>query len=83
VTLYYNGPGGSTSIYCTMDSSLPSISIPSWAGYRFDGYYTAGGTQYYNGNGQAVRSYNDWGVTALYAHWTRLYTISRWNGSSW
>ena len=52
------GTGGTTNVTATYDSAMPSITLPTRAGYTFAGYYdnTSGGTQYYTAAGASVRS---------------------------
>ena len=58
--------------YDTAKGSYPSITLPTYARYTFNGYYTAttGGTQYYNASGNSVRTFNLTTTTTLYAQWT-------------
>ena len=53
-----SGTGGTASTTATYGSAMPSITIPSRAGYTFGGYYTAtggSGTQYYTDSGTSAR----------------------------
>ena len=69
------GSGGTTSVnitYGTTQGNYPSITLPTKSGYAFDGYYTGtngGGTQYYNKNGNSVRTWDIASDTTLYAKW--------------
>ena len=80
VTLDKNGgTGGSDSANATYGKDMPAITVPSWAGYNFAGYYDAktGGNQYYNASGASVRSWDKAAATTLYAHWTgKTYTVN-------
>lgn len=78
VTLNNNGGSGGTGsvniVYGTVTGSYPSISLPTRTGYTFAGYYTAasGGTQYYNAQGNSVRTFDVTANTTWYAHWTPI-----------
>lgn len=83
VTLNNNGGSGGTGsvniVYGTATGSYPSISLPTRTGYTFAGYYTAasGGTQYYNAQGNSVRTFDITANTTWYAHWTaNTYTFT-------
>ena len=68
-----SGSGGSSSVQATYGSAMPSMTRPTRAGYTFGGYYTGtggSGTQYYNANGESVRSWDQTSNTTLYAKWT-------------
>ncbi|MGN0798698.1 MAG: InlB B-repeat-containing protein [Christensenellales bacterium] len=72
-----SGSGGSSSATATYNATLPSISIPSRAGYTFGGYYTGtggSGTQYYNSSGAGTRSWTTDGGATLYANWSAIPT---------
>ena len=75
------GTGGTSSIKTTYDAAMPSITLPTKAGYNFDGYYdaTSGGTKYYNANGSSARTWDKAPdiTISLYARWTAAtYTVS-------
>ncbi len=88
VTLNTNKGGGSTtptagtaSVTATYDSVMPSITIPTRAGYTFAGFYdtsaTTGGTQYYTSTGASARVWDKTSNTTLYARWTaNKYTVT-------
>lgn len=76
-----SGSGGISSVTVDYGSSMPTISsLPTRAGYVFQGYYdaTSGGTQYYTSAGKSARTWNkDTLNTTLYAQWTPAqYTVS-------
>ncbi len=72
---------GSSYVFATHGSPMPTIYPPSRPGYTFDGYYTSvtgGGTQYYNADSSSAI---DWdatsNITKLYAKWaSRTYTVT-------
>ena len=90
----YNGGSGNWSSvnvrYDTSDNNDAADASPARAGYTFEGWYTAEGTQVYDKNGKCVNgtgywNNNNWckdlGVdgssTTVYAHWTaNEYTIT-------
>ena len=82
VTLNANGGnGGTASVTATYNSAMPSATMPTRAGYTFQGYYdtsaTSGGTQYYTAAGASARAWNKTAATTLYARWTaNTYTIT-------
>ncbi len=66
------GTGGSTSVSATFDEAMPSIAVPTKAGYVFSGYFTGTngtGTQYYDGNGSSTNSWAIAADTELHAYW--------------
>ena len=70
-----SGTGGTTSTTATYGSAMPSITIPSRAGYAFEGYYSAtggGGTQYYTDSGASARVWDRTSSATLYAKWTPI-----------
>ena len=70
---------GSTSVQATYDAAMPSMTVPTRAGYTFEGYYdaTTGGTKYYNADGTSAKNWNKAANTTLYARWTPIiYNIS-------
>ena len=89
-----SGGGGTSSISVTFDANTiltSAITVPTRAGYTFDGYYTSGGTQLINASGNVLASKSGEGNTytdasrnwkyassiTLYAHWTaNNYTIT-------
>ena len=73
VTLNNNGgTGGTTSVTATYDAAMPSATMPTKAGYTFDGYFDAqtGGTKYYNADGTSAKTWDKTSIIALYAQWT-------------
>lgn len=82
ITLNHEGSAtGSDNVVATYDAAMPAITIPSRAGYSFNGYFDAAknGTQYYDDAGASVRNWDKEEATAdLYAQWTALevhYTV--------
>jgi len=75
ITFNRNGgpPNGSSSATATYNAAMPSATMPTRAGYTFEGYYDAasGGTQYYTSTGTSARAWNKTSNTTLYAHWTK------------
>lgn len=74
-----SGTGGSGNITATYDANMPTVSVPTRAGYTFQGYFDAasGGTKYYNADGTSARTWNKASNTTLYAQWSIVtYTIS-------
>jgi len=74
-----SGSGGSGNITATYDANMPTVSVPTRAGYTFQGYFDAasGGTKYYNANGTSARTWNKASNATLYAQWSIVtYTIS-------
>lgn len=90
----YNGGSGNWSSvnvrYDTSDNNDAANASPTRAGYTFEGWYTAEGTQVYDKNGKCVNGTGYWndnkwckdlGVDGssmtVYAHWTaNEYTIT-------
>ena len=74
------GSGSNTPITVVYGQELPPVTSPSRTGYTFEGYYTAqngSGTQYYDGTGANVKSWDESNDTTLYAKWTaNSYTIT-------
>ena len=74
-----SGSGGSGNITATYDANMPTVSVPTRAGYTFQGYFDAasGGTKYYNANGTSARTWNKASNATLYAQWTaNTYTVN-------
>lgn len=67
------GAGGNNDIMATYGQALPTITIPSKAGYTFAGYFDTdsgtGGVQYYSSSGEGVRNWDKSSNTTLYARW--------------
>ena len=67
-----SGSDGLDSSTVYLGQNMDSISVPTRAGYTFDGYYSStggSGTKYYNANGTCARNWNFVGDTTLYAKW--------------
>ena len=74
-----SGSGGSGNITATYDANMPTVSVPTRAGYTFQGYFDAasGGTKYYNANGTSARTWNKASNATLHAQWTaNTYTVN-------
>ena len=71
---------GSTSATATYAAAMPNITVPTRAGYTFNGYFTGtngSGTKYYNANGSSAKNWDKTANTTLYAYWTlNTYTIT-------
>lgn len=81
VTLNKNGGSGGTSfVYATYKSEMPSATAPTKTGYIFKGYYTGtngSGTKYYDANMTSVNAWDKTSGGTLYAYWEKAqYTIS-------
>ena len=73
------GNGGTANATATFDAAMPSATMPTRAGYTFQGYYDAAteGTKYYNADGSSARTWNKTANTTLYARWEIInYTIA-------
>jgi len=74
------GTGGTSSVMVTYGASMPPITVPSYAGFNFAGYYDAasGGTQYYTAAGASARTWDKDADATLYARWTAepVYTVT-------
>ncbi|MGN1156257.1 MAG: InlB B-repeat-containing protein, partial [Agathobacter sp.] len=82
-----SGSGGTTSVTATYDSEMPTISVPTRAGYKFNGYYSeenGKGTKYYDAKGEGVKKWNIASDTTLYAYWTpnKLNIVFNANGAN-
>ena len=77
---FQNGSGGTPSVTATYGSAMPPITLPTRAGYTFDGYYTrinGNGEQYYTDSGTSAHNWNIASTTTLYANWTaNIYTVT-------
>ena len=74
-----NGTGGSNNVSATYGSAMPSATMPTRAGYTFQGYYDAqtGGNQYYKADGSSAKNWDKAANTTLYARWNPItYTIT-------
>ena len=68
------GTGGSNSITATYDSAMPAITLPTYSGYIFRGYFdeTSGsGNKYYSYDGSSAKNWDkDLSSNGtLYAYW--------------
>jgi len=76
------GVGGTNNVSSAFDQAMPTIDIPGKAGSQFVGYFTVpqeqgryvtdhweGGTQYYNADGQSLRTNDKAVARTLYAYW--------------
>ncbi len=74
---------GSSTATATYDAAMPSITVPTRAGYTFGGYYTqanGGGKQYYTSTGKSANAWKEASAKTLYAKWTaNSYTVEYWN----
>ena len=87
VTFVTAGGSGVSPVEATFDSGLPTIGLPTRAGYMFGGFYTAkngGGTQYYKADGTAeTDKYKVAGNLTLFAKWIPVsYTIAFYDGDT-
>jgi len=64
------GTGGDDTVQATFGAEMPSIAVPSRAGYAFDGYFDQNGTQYYNAAGTSANIWDKQYGATLYARWT-------------
>ena len=69
---------GTTSVEVDYDSAMPAINVdalPTRDGYTFEGYYdtpiSQGGIQYYDRNGESLRSWYGTYDAVLYARWAQ------------
>ncbi len=74
IELNANGGSGASAVTASYDHDMPDMTMPSKAGYVFDGFYTqpVGGTKYYNANGTSAKLWDKTEDTTLYAHWTPI-----------
>ena len=75
------GTGGTTSVTATYGQPMPEITVPTLAGYDFQGYFTANGgsgTKYYNADGTSARDWDKEDATfTLIAYWkAKTYTVT-------
>ena len=87
VTFVTEGGSSVSPVEATFDSGLPTIGLPTRAGYMFGGFYTAkngGGTQYYKADGTAeTDKYKVAGNLTLFAKWIPVsYTIAFYDGDT-
>ena len=73
VTLGKNGgTGGDSYVTCTKGQPMPKRTMPTKAGYVFDGYWTStgtGGVKYYNADGTSAHAWDKSGSVTLWAKW--------------
>ena len=73
VTLGKNGgTGGDSYVTCTKGQPMPKRTMPTKAGYVFDGYWTStgtGGVKYYNADGTSAHAWDNGGSVTLWAKW--------------
>ena len=82
------GSGGTTMISPKYGNPMPSISVPTWQGHTFNGYYTGqngGGVKYYNSDGTSARNCDFTSDVTLYAYWTAyVYKVTlNYNGGTY
>ena len=87
VTFVTEGGSSVSPVEATFDSGLPTIGLPTRAGYMFGGFYTAkngGGMQYYKADGTAeTDKYKVAGNLTLFAKWIPVsYTIAFYDGDT-
>ena len=73
VTLDLQGGVGTGAVKATFGSAMPTVKVPTRAGYTFGGYYAwkdGSGTQYYRANGTSARNWDQTAARTLYAKWT-------------
>ena len=66
------GTMGSTTVTATYNAAMPAITLPTYTGKKFEGYYTGQngtGTQYYAYNGNSVHTCDFTSNPTLYANW--------------
>ncbi len=67
-----SGSGGTASVTATYGSAMPSATMPTRAGYTFQGYFgsTGGsGTKYYNTDGSSAHVWDQASAKTIYAYW--------------
>ena len=71
------GSDGTTSVniaYNTAQGNYPSITKPTRSGYTFNGFWdtsaASGGTQWYDANGNSLRTFNLTSNATWYARWS-------------
>ncbi|MBE6382072.1 MAG: hypothetical protein E7049_03540 [Lentisphaerae bacterium] len=77
------GYGGTQRVPALYDSAMPSITVPTRAGFVFDGYWTGvngSGTQYYTASGASAHTWDKKSATTLYAHWGYAVTLDQQGG---
>ena len=78
-----NGTGGTDSATAIYNSTMPSATAPTRAGYTFLGYFDAvtDGTQYYSNLMVSSRNWDQIQSTTLYARWQANNTVITFNGN--
>ena len=79
VTLGKNGgTGGDSYVTCTKGQPMPKRTMPTKAGYVFDGYWTStgtGGVKYYNADGTSAHAWDKGGSVTLWAKWVAAVSV--------
>lgn len=73
VVLDHQNNSGVTEITVKVGNAMPAITVPTYSGYNFGGYYTGtggDGQRYYDENGKGTTTWNIKGGATLYAKWT-------------
>ncbi len=68
-----SGSGGSSTATATYGQALPTITIPTRNGYKFEGYFSStggSGTKYYNADGTSATTWSQTSSITLYAYWS-------------
>ena len=68
-----DGTGGSSNVIVTYGNTIPTITVPTKIGFKFNGYYggeNGAGTLYYNENGTSSYTWDKEANATLYANWT-------------
>ena len=74
-----SGTGGTDSVTATYNTTMPTATSPSRAGYTFTGYWdaTSGGLQYYTNTMSSARTWSKITDATLYARWSgNKYTVT-------
>ena len=72
------GTGGDSYVTCTKGQPMPKRTMPTKAGYIFDGYWTStgtGGVKYYNADGTSARTWDKAGNVTLWAKWMKVVSV--------
>ena len=68
------GTGGDSTVFGIENDPMPEATMPTRAGYDFNGYFTeqnGQGTKYYNADGSSAKNWDKSDVSfTLYAYWT-------------
>lgn len=76
--------GETKKVTATYNKTLPNVSVPSRAGYTFNGYYTetlGKGEKYYDANGKSSIIWQQTSGKTLYASWTVHKYMVKYNGN--